>query len=110
MTAANPSNPSCDGRAFSGSAARPRQDEPTLEEILAGPIIRALMLADHADMEALTAMLRSAASRLRDRTRAGEAAPSVRRRPCLGRRPAEADLPDPPEISCDRLGADGGQS
>ena len=60
MTAANPSR---DSHAFSGAAARGRSREPTLEDILAGPIVRALMLADHVDAEALTAMLRSVASR-----------------------------------------------
>lgn len=56
-------------------AARERRSEPTIEEILAGPIVRALMLADDVDAEALEGMLRSVASRLRKRAGAPGPAP-----------------------------------
>ena len=59
MTAANPSR---DSHAFPGPAAGKLGAEPTLEDILAGPVVRAMMSADHVDAEALTAMLRSVAS------------------------------------------------
>jgi hypothetical protein len=74
MTAANPS---CDTHAFPGPAARKLGAEPTLEEILAARIVRALMLAEQVDEEALTAMSRSVASRLRKRA----CAPPQARRP-----------------------------
>lgn len=87
MTAANPS---CDSHAFSGSAGRKLRAEPTLEEILAGPIVRAIMVADHVDAQALTAMLRSVALRLRKQTRA--------------RRPARPSTPTPERaFGADRL-------
>lgn len=76
MTAANPS---CDSHAFPGPAASKLAAEPTLEEILAGPIVCALMVADQVDAEALTAMLRSVA------VRSGKRTPTPR--------PAGADLP-----------------
>ena len=56
-------------------AARERRSEPTIEEILAGPIVRAIMLADGVDAEALEGMLRSIASRLRKRAGAPGPAP-----------------------------------
>ena len=56
-------------------AGHERRSEPTIEEILAGPIVRALMLADDVDAEALEAMLRSVASRLRKRAGAPGPAP-----------------------------------
>jgi hypothetical protein len=43
------------------------ESELTTEEILADPIVRALMLADKVDPGALEEMLRFVASRLRDR-------------------------------------------
>jgi hypothetical protein len=50
-----------------------RRSEPTTEEILADPIVYALMLADKVDPEALEEMLRIVAARLRD----GAGAPGV---------------------------------
>jgi hypothetical protein len=101
MTAANAS---CDDHSFS-------RGEPALEEILAGPIVRAVMLADHVDAEALTAMLRSVGLRLRERTRA----PRPARRPSAhaGEQAFSAVRPEPTtpvgvEISAvRRLGAEG---
>lgn len=81
MTAANAS---CDNHTFSGRSSRKLQGEPTLEEILAGPIVRAIMLADHVDAEALTAMLRSVGLRLRERTRAPLGGAEISAVPRLG--------------------------
>ena len=63
-----------------GPGAGGRRSEPTTEEILADPIVRALMLADKVDPEALEEMLRFVAARLRDGTgapRAGAATSSA---------------------------------
>jgi len=72
---------------FSRPCARKRRGEPSLDDILAGPIVRALMLADHVDAEALTAMLRSVASRLRERARVARPArphPAPAQEPAFG--------------------------
>ena len=66
MTATNASR---DSHAFVGPAARKLVGEPALEDILSGPVVRAMMSADRVDAEALAAMLRSVASRLENRTR-----------------------------------------
>lgn len=44
--------------------------EPTLDDILAGSVVRATMAADRVDADALRAMLRAVATRLRRRTHA----------------------------------------
>jgi hypothetical protein len=54
-------------------AAGEWRSEPTTEEILADPIVRALMQADKVDPEALEEMLRFVATKLRDGTGAPRA-------------------------------------
>lgn len=71
MTAANASRAR---RVFPARAFCKPGAEPTLEDILAGSVVRATMSADRVDADALMAMLRSVASRLRDRTRASRPA------------------------------------
>lgn len=65
MTAANAAR---DNLAFPRPAASVLVGELSLENILAGPVVRAMMAADRVDAEALTAMLRSVALGLGGRT------------------------------------------
>jgi hypothetical protein len=76
--------------------------EPTLPELLADPLTRTLMKADHIDVEAVEGLLREVAGRLRGGADLGMSA-MIPYRPAPARFMHEAARPKAPDSACGRI-------